>query len=94
MEYHHPNRFLHLCLYGGVGFGGLLDAGFEQVLVLYNPALYSTGDILDTYVYRVGLVNFKFEIATVVGLVKSVVGYIAIMAANWGSGKLTNYRMF
>ena len=77
-----------------LGFGGLLDAGFEQVLVLYNPALYSTGDILDTYVYRVGLVNFKFEIATVVGLVKSVVGYIAIMAANWGSGKLTNYRMF
>lgn len=77
-----------------LGFGGLLDAGFEQVLVLYNPALYSTGDILDTYVYRLGLVNFKFEIATVVGLVKSVVGYIAIMAANWGSGKLTNYRMF
>jgi putative aldouronate transport system permease protein len=77
-----------------LGFGGLLDAGFEQVLVLYNPALYSTGDILDTYVYRMGLVNFKFELATVVGLVKSVVGYIAIMAANWGSGKLTNYRMF
>lgn len=77
-----------------LGFGGLLDAGFEQVLVLYNPALYSTGDILDTYVYRMGLVNFKFEIATVVGLVKSVVGYIAIMTANWASGKMTNYRMF
>lgn len=77
-----------------LGFGGLLDAGFEQVLVLYNPALYSTGDILDTYVYRMGLVNFKFEIATVVGLVKSVVGYIAIMSANWASGKMTNYRMF
>ena len=77
-----------------LGFGGLLDAGFEQVLVLYNPALYSTGDILDTYVYRMGLVNFKFEIATVVGLVKSAVGYIAIMTANWASGKMTNYRMF
>ena len=77
-----------------LGFGGLLDAGFEQVLVLYNPALYSTGDILDTYVYRMGLVNFKFEIATVVGLIKSIVGYIAIMSANWASGKMTHYRMF
>lgn len=77
-----------------LGLGGLLDAGFDQVLVMYNPALYSTGDILDTYVYRMGLVNFKFEIATVVGIIKSVVGYIAIMAAIWASNKLTDRRMF
>ena len=77
-----------------IGMGGILDAGFEQVLVLYNPAVYSTGDILDTYVYRMGLVNFKFEIATVVGVVKAVVGFVAIMTANWVSGKLSGYRMF
>lgn len=77
-----------------LGLGGILDAGFDQVLVLYNPAVYSTGDILDTYVYRMGLVNFRFEIATVVGLIKAVVGYIAIISANWASGKLTNMRMF
>ena len=77
-----------------IGMGGILDAGFEQVLVLYNPAVYSTGDILDTYVYRMGLVNFKFEIATVVGIVKAVVGFAAIMTANWVSGRLSGYRMF
>lgn len=77
-----------------LGLGGLLDAGFDQVLVLYNPAVYSTGDILDTYVYRMGLINFKFEIATVVGMIKAIVGYIAIISANWVSGKITNLRMF
>lgn len=76
-----------------LNFGGILDAGFEQVLVLYNPAVYSTGDILDTLIYREGLLNFKFEIATVIGLVKAVVGYVAILLANWTSGRLSGYRI-
>jgi putative aldouronate transport system permease protein len=77
-----------------LGLGNILEAGMDQVLVLYNPAVYSTGDILDTYVYRMGLVNFKFEIATVVGIIKAVVGYLAIVGANWASGKLAHIRMF
>jgi putative aldouronate transport system permease protein len=77
-----------------LGLGNILEAGMDQVLVLYNPAVYSTGDILDTYVYRMGLVNLKFEIATVVGIIKAVVGYLAIVGANWASGKLANIRMF
>jgi putative aldouronate transport system permease protein len=77
-----------------LNLGSILDAGFEQVLVLYNPAVYSTGDILDTYIYRVGLVNFKYEIATVVGILKAIVGYLAIIFANWASGKLSGYRIF
>jgi putative aldouronate transport system permease protein len=77
-----------------LGFGYILDAGFEQVLVLYNPTVYQTGDILDTYVYRMGLVNFKFEIATVVGVFKCVVGFVTILIANWVSGKVAGQRMF
>ena len=77
-----------------IGLGNILDAGFDQVLVMYNPAVYATGDILDTYVYRMGLINFKFEIATVVGIVKAIVGFVAILTANWAAGKLTNQRMF
>jgi putative aldouronate transport system permease protein len=72
-----------------LGFGSVLDAGMDQVLVLYNPAVYATGDILDTYVYRMGLVNSKFEIATVVGIVKAFVGLAAILLANWVSVKVT-----
>jgi putative aldouronate transport system permease protein len=77
-----------------LGLGNILEAGFDQILVLYNPSVYSTGDVLDTYVYRMGLVNFKFEIATVVGIIKAIVGFMAIMSANWAAGKLSNYRMF
>ena len=77
-----------------LAFGYVLDAGMDQILVLYNPAVYSTGDILDTYVYRVGLVNFQYEIATVVGLVKAVVGFSMVMLANWVSGKLARISMF
>ena len=77
-----------------LGMGSVLDAGFDQVVVLYNPAVYSTGDILDTYIYRVGMINFKYEIATVVGVIKALVGYAAIMAANWASGKIAHYRIF
>lgn len=77
-----------------MGIGYILDAGFEQVLVLYNPAVYSTGDILDTYIYRIGLVNFKFEIATVVGIIKAIVGFAAISGANWASGKLTGRNIY
>ena len=77
-----------------LGFGNILDAGMDQVLVLYNPAVYATGDILDTYVYRMGLVNSKFEIATVVGVVKGVVGIAAILIANWVSLKVTGRSLF
>jgi len=77
-----------------LAFGYILDAGMDQILVLYNPAVYSTGDVLDTYVYRVGLVNFKYEIATVVGLVKAVVGFAMVLLANWVSGKLAKISMF
>jgi putative aldouronate transport system permease protein len=96
-------RMLHIILPGivplfvfmiAMGIGYILDAGFEQVLVLYNPAVYSSGDILDTYIYRVGLVNFKFEIATVVGIIKAVVGFVAITCANWVSGKLTGRYLY
>jgi putative aldouronate transport system permease protein len=77
-----------------LGFGSILDAGMDQVLVLYNPAVYATGDILDTYVYRMGMVNSKFEIATVVGVVKAFVGFAAILIANWVSVKVANRSLF
>jgi putative aldouronate transport system permease protein len=73
-----------------LGFGNILEAGFDQVLVMYNPAVYKSGDILDTYVYRMGLINAKYEIATVVGVVKAFVGFAAIMLGNWVSQKTTH----
>lgn len=62
--------------------GSLMQAGFEQIFVLYHPSVYGTADIIDTYVYRLGLQDGKFELATAVGLFKSVVNFILLVIAN------------
>jgi putative aldouronate transport system permease protein len=65
-----------------LSLGTLLDAGFDQIFMLLNGATFETGDIIDTYVYRVGLLDAQFEIATATGLFKGVVGLVMIVSAN------------
>lgn len=55
-----------------LSLGNILNAGFDQIYNLYNPLVYSTGDIIDTWVYRAGLQNLQYSLATAVGLFKSV----------------------
>lgn len=62
--------------------GGILNVGFEQVLLLYHPLTYEVADVIDTFVYRRGLISFDISFATAVGLFKSVVGTILIVLAN------------
>jgi putative aldouronate transport system permease protein len=62
--------------------GRILDAGFEQVFVMYNPSVYSVAEIIDTYVYRIGLVSGRFSLATAVGVFKGVIGLLLILSAN------------
>lgn len=63
--------------------GEILHAGFDQVFILYNPLVYSVGDILDTYVYRVGLTSGRFSLATAAGLFQSAVSLLLILFTNW-----------
>jgi putative aldouronate transport system permease protein len=77
-----------------LSLGQVLNAGFDQIFNLYNPLVYSTGDIVDTWVYRVGLLNLQYELATAVGLLKSVIGFIMITIAYSMAYKFTNYRIF
>ncbi|MBM7564020.1 ABC transporter permease [Paenibacillus sacheonensis] len=72
----------------------VLNAGFEQILNLYNPMVYQTGDIIDTYVYRAGLKELQYELATAVGLLKSVVSLILITISYFLASKFANYRIF
>ncbi|WP_235885543.1 ABC transporter permease [Paenibacillus cymbidii] len=62
--------------------GGILNAGFEQVLLLYSPTVYQVGDIIDTYVYREGLLNTKYSYSAAIGLFKNVVGLLFLIIAN------------
>jgi putative aldouronate transport system permease protein len=81
-----------------LSLGGILSAGFEQILVLYNPVVYKTGDILDTYIYRVGLVGIggmpDYSLGAAVGLLRSGVGFILILLSYWLADRFANYRVF
>lgn len=83
-----------IILMATLSLGNVLNAGFDQILVLYNPVVYATGDIIDTYVYRVGLLGLNYELATAVGLSKAVVGFVLILTSYWLAGKVANYRIF
>ncbi|GHT60345.1 putative multiple-sugar transport system permease YteP [Spirochaetia bacterium] len=62
--------------------GSVLDAGFDQVYIFYNPLVYSVSDIIDTWVYRTGLEQLNFSLGAAVGLFKSVIGILLIGASN------------
>ena len=69
--------------------GSILDAGFDQIYNLYSIQVYDTGDILDTWVFRTGLEQLNFSLATAVGLFKSLIGFVLILGSNklskhWG----------
>lgn len=77
-----------------LSLGSILNAGFDQIFNLYNPLVYSTGDVLDTWVYRVGLVQLQFSLATAVGLLKSVVSLVLISLGYWLADKFVGYKLF
>lgn len=74
--------------------GHFLQVGFEQIFMLYNPAVYETGDIIDTFVYRAGLIDSQYSLATAIGLFKSFVGLGLIVLSYRLAYKLANYRIF
>lgn len=74
--------------------GHILDAGFNQIFVLYSVPVYSVGDIIDTWVYRQGILQFQFSLATAVGLFKGVFGLILILTANKAAKQITGQGLF
>lgn len=72
-----------------LSLGNFLSANFEQIINLINPVTYDTGDVIDTYVYRVGLQQFKYSYTAAIGLFKSLVGLVLILSANLTVRKLS-----
>ena len=77
-----------------LALGNVLSAGFDQVYNLYSPVVYPTGDIIDTYVYRLGLQNGKYAIGAAVGLFKSVISCVLISTSLVIAYKAANYKVF
>ena len=77
-----------------LSLGNILNGGFDQVFNLYNASVYSTGDIIDTWVYRMGLVNIQYSLATCAGWLKSVVSLIMISVSYACAHKFADYKIF
>ncbi|WP_438351698.1 ABC transporter permease [Paenibacillus sp. FA6] len=89
-----PGILPTIMLITALNLGNILNAGFDQIFALYNPIVYETGDVIDTYVYRVGLLGQQYSFATAVGLLKSVVSLTLLLSANQLSIKLVKMRIF
>ncbi len=96
-------RILHITLPGiraviilmsVLGLRNVLEANFDQIFNLYNPLVYSSGDIVDTWVYRMGLLQMQYGLATAVGLLKSVIGLVMIALSYFLARKYANYNIF
>lgn len=74
--------------------GTIMEAGFNQIFMLYSPAVYNVADIIDTWVYRQGLLDGRFGLATAAGLFKGVIGMLLIFTTNYFSKKYTDNSLF
>lgn len=77
-----------------LNIGNIMNAGFEQILVMYNPSVYETGDILDTMGYRIGLLGLDYSMGTAIGLFKSVISCICFIIAYRIAFKVADYKLF
>lgn len=74
--------------------GGIVNDDFDQIFNLYTPAVYSVGDVLSTYVYRIGLEGMQYSYSTAIGLFKNVIAFVLIITTNYLSGKFSDYGLW
>jgi len=89
-----PGIMSTIVLMTALSLGHVLNAGFEQILNLYSPQVYRTGDIIDTLLYRIGLINNQYSVSTAVGFFKSVVSFFLIVLSYKLADRFANYRIF
>ncbi len=77
-----------------LALGNVLNAGFDQIYNLYSPMVYKSGDIIDTYVYRLGIQQAQYSVGTAVGMFKSLVSGVLICASYYLADRVAGYRVF
>jgi putative aldouronate transport system permease protein len=77
-----------------LALGGLLSEGYEKTILLYNPAVYETADIISTYVYRAGLLEQNWSFSTAIGLFNSVINFSLLYIANRISRKVSETSLW
>ena len=89
-----PGMLPTIVLVCTLAMGNVLNAGFDQVFMLYNPIVYESGDIIDTFVYRLGLIDRQYSVAAAVGLFKSLISTGLVGTSYFLAYKFCNYRIF
>ncbi len=89
-----PGMKMIIVLMTILNLGNVLNAGFDQVFNMYSSIVMESGDILDTFVYRLGIGEAQYSIATAAGLFKSAVSLLLISVSYFGAYKFANYRIF
>lgn len=77
-----------------LNIGSVMNANFDQIFNLYSPTVYKTGDVLDTLVYRIGLVNANYSLSTAIGIFKSMVSMLLVGTSYYSAYKFAGYRIF
>jgi len=77
-----------------LNIGGIMNAGFDQIFNLYNPAVYSVADVIDTYVYRIGLLETQYGFSSAVGLFKNVIALVLVIGANYIVKRFNEYGIW
>ena len=74
--------------------GSILDVGFEKIMLLYNPSIYDTADVISTFVYRRGILKADYSYAAAVDLFNSVVACVLVVLSNKFSKKITETSLW
>lgn len=89
-----PGMASIIVLLAVLSIGNILNAGFDQIFNMYNANVYETGDVLDTFVYRMGILDGQFGVSTAVGLFKSGISTVLISVSYFLAYKFAGYRIF
>lgn len=89
-----PGIMPYIILMVILNMGYVLNAGMDQILMLYSPSVYSTGDVIDTWVYRAGLKDAQYSLAAGVGLLRSVVSFVLVSISYIIAKKKFDYNVF
>ncbi|BFT72455.1 ABC transporter permease subunit [Paenibacillus sp. P36] len=74
--------------------GRMMNVGTEKIILLYNPTVYDTADVISSYVYRMGLQEFNYSFSSAVGLFNSAINFTLVIGSNWLSRKLNNTSLW
>ncbi|OME77732.1 protein lplB [Paenibacillus sp. FSL A5-0031] len=77
-----------------LNFGSMMNGGFDQVFNLYNTMVYESGDVIDTYVYRIGLTQGQYSVATAIGLFLNIINFVLLIVVNYTAKKLSGQGIY